>query len=173
MLTSCLAVVAATAMGISSGPTCSSVTGVILGDHSDLKVLHGLPSLGACCASCNDTVGCVTWTWHPPTAQAAGSVCYLHKTIGPTRKEAGVTSGVPRGPLPPVPPPSPPPSPSPMGIPSGPDACSPNTNGTSFPFCDSTKTMAERVGDTAQFFLMLSTEQMAVLVLNPHACSTC
>ena len=47
--------------------------------------------------------------------------------------------------LPPLPPPPPPPSP--MGVPSGPDACSPGTNGTAFKFCDKTLSMDARLDD--------------------------
>lgn len=44
-------------------------------------------------------------------------------------------------PLPPAPPSSP------MGAPSGPDACTPGTNGTKFPFCDGSLSMDARLDD--------------------------
>ena len=96
---------------------------------------------------------CKSWTYHP--SQASGvihSSCWLHSAVGPSRKEAGAISGVPSGSMPPIPPPAPP-SPHPhggggsMGGWSGPEACSPGTNGTAFKFCDHTLPMSTRLDD--------------------------
>ena len=74
---------------------------------------------------------CKSWTFHS-TPQ---SVCWTHYSASTgIVQEAGSVSGVPSGALPPLPPPAPPPAP--MGVPSGPDACTPGTNGTKFKFCD-------------------------------------
>ena len=37
-----------------------------------------------------------------------------------------------------------------MGVPSGPDACTPGTNGTAFPFCDASLSVEERLNDLVQ-----------------------
>eukprot|EP00912_Choanoflagellata_sp_UC4_P000531 UC4_evm3s330 len=104
---------------------------------------------GVCCAACVESQkGCRSFTFHTDSKQ-----CWLHSSaaIDPSkiRWENNVISGVPPGtPLPPLPP-RPPPAPprGNMGVPSGPDACSKGTNGTKYPFCDSTLTMDKRLDD--------------------------
>ena len=143
----------------------AQVSGVILGMRNDVKGGGGnVLTAGACCGLCRAAAGCVAWTWHPnattmATADAVAALkpknsalkCFLHGAIGPTERHAGVISGVPAGTMPPLPPPTPPgPPPSPgggVGHPSGPDACTPGTPGTRFPFCNASKTVSARVAD--------------------------
>jgi len=94
-------------------------------------------SEGECCSRCQANSKCKSFAFHTHSFD-----CWLHGAITGSTGQSGVVSGVPPGVLPPLPPP-----PAPMGVPSGPDACSPGTNGTSFKFCDHTLSMDERLDD--------------------------
>lgn len=121
------------------------VTGVVLGYNSNIGAATHAATQGACCALCQKNSKCKSWTYHDD------KTCWLHPSIGPSHHEAGTVSGVPSGKLPPIPPPAPPHhGDSGMGVPSGPDACTPGTNGTQFKFCDHTLSMDARLDDLIQ-----------------------
>ena len=139
-----LASVTATA-AIPGQTTCATVQGVVLGLGNDLGQAIA-KTQGECCSACQAKPQCRSWTYHPK-----GSSCWLHGSIGPTKKEDNTISGVPGGKMPPIPPPSPPHhhggGGSPMGGWSGPEACSPGTNGTTLKFCDHTLPLDARLDD--------------------------
>ena len=119
-----------------------SVNNMVLGFGHDLKSSVA-SSEGECCTMCQGEPKCKSWTYH-----SGGRACWLHSSVGPSHKEGGSVSGVPGSVMPPLPPPAPPPHhDSSMGVPSGPDACSPGTNGTALKFCDHTLSMDERLDD--------------------------
>jgi hypothetical protein len=110
---------------------------VVLGNGANIKSGRA-EDVGDCCLQCQGNSKCMAFAYHPDT-----KVCWLHSAVLPYEVSPGTISGVVNGSIPPLPPPPPPPSP--MGVPSGPDACSPGTNGTKFPFCDASKTMNQRL----------------------------
>ena len=142
-----LALLLASAMTTSAlpeqAPTCAVVEGVVLGNGNDLGTAIA-KTQGECCSACQAKPQCKSWTYHTSHKQ-----CWLHGSVGPTRKEGDTVSGVPGGKMPPIPPPSPPHGGggSPMGGWSGPEACSPGTNGTKLKFCDHTLSMDARLDD--------------------------
>eukprot|EP01048_Picozoa_sp_COSAG05_P017838 COSAG05_NODE_2507_length_2971_cov_66.540738_1_plen_209_part_00 len=142
---SLLTAVANAVPATSPAPACASVTGVTLGFGQDLKSGHASDQ-GACCTQCQANKQCKSWTFHP-----SKKVCWLHTAVGPSYKESDTVSGVPSGKMPPIPPPAPHHhgggGEGPMGGWSGPEACSPGTNGTSLKFCDHTLPVDERLDD--------------------------
>ncbi len=118
---------------------------MILGVDRNIGAQSAAATQGACCALCQKDHRCKSWTYHDD------KTCWLHSEIGPSKRESGAVSGVPSGKLPPIPPPAPPHhGDSGMGVPSGPDACSPGTNGTKYKFCDHSLSMDERLDDLIQ-----------------------
>ena len=152
MMRPCLAALLATATAVAAlpeAPTCATVEGVVLGMGNDLGRAIA-KTQGACCSACQAKPQCKSWTFHPKLTQ-----CWLHGAVGPSKKEPDTVSGVPGGKMPPIPPPAPPHphgggGSSPMGGWSGPEACSPGTNGTAFKFCDHTLSMDARLDDLIQ-----------------------
>jgi len=126
-------------MSTAEEPTCNSASGIMLGSGANIAQVHA-SSVGDCCTKCSANSKCKAFAYH-----SDGGACWLHSAVAPVGRQDGVISGVPTGPLPPLPPPPPPASP--MGSPSGPDACTPGTNGTKFPFCDGSLSMDARLDD--------------------------
>jgi hypothetical protein len=126
---------------------CATVEDIVLGFNSRGEQLKA-KTAAECCDLCKTHEAlaggsCKSWTFH-----TTGGACWLHDAIGPSHKEKGVISGVTSATLPPIPPPSPPSHhDSGMGVPSGPDACTPGTNGTAFKFCDHSLSMDARLDD--------------------------
>jgi len=101
---------AAASEGSTAGSaTCSTVDKIILGFGNNLGPQLTANTTGDCCDFCRANPKCKSWTYHPKGA--AKTICYLHKTVGPSSKQdPSVISGVPHGVVPkhPVGPPPPP-----------------------------------------------------------------
>jgi len=98
--------------GSSDGCMCNP--GMNNDGHNMEDAARRASSEGECCNMCQESEGCVGWTWIP----ASGNECWLKDEVGPLRSDGNVVSGSLNGTTP-----VPGPSPSPAPVPAPPQQC--------------------------------------------------
>ena len=111
---------------------CTSRPRVVAGQGESLHRTQ-TPTPVECCDQCQRHEGCKAWAY-----DGTAHGCWLHSALAALPLQSA-------GPPLPQTPAQPPPRA--QDFPSGPEACSPGTNGTQYPFCDATLSHEQRLAD--------------------------